>query len=447
VSAPEISYAQSGEIDIAYQVLGEGPPDLIWAAGAYTHLGVMWEHPGYRRFCEQLASFSRLILFDKRGMGLSERVRVGTLEERMDDVRAVLDAAGSERAALAGVSEGGPLSMLFAASYPERTDALLLIGAEVKEETTDDWPWGETTREEHHSYIETIHERWGKGISAPFFFPNDPDPEGMKAWFGKLQSAAMTPRDASAFQDMAFEIDVRDVVPAVRVPTLIVHNVDDPVCHVENARFLARNIPGAKFVELPGNIHIPWAEAATGDDILAEIREFLTGVREAPEPDRVLATVLFTDIVGSTERAAEVGDRRWRELLENHHATIRHQLERYRGREIDTAGDGFLASFDGPARAIRCARSAVDAVRGAGLVIRAGVHTGECEVVGDKLAGVAVHIGARVASKAGPGEVLVSGTVHDLVAGSGIGLEDRGSTELKGVPGEWRLYAVSSDGS
>ena len=444
MSAPEISYAQSGEIDIAYQVLGEGPPDLIWAAGAYTHLGVMWEHPGYRRFCEQLASFSRLILFDKRGMGLSERVRVGTLEERMDDVRAVLDATGSERAALAGVSEGGPLSMLFAASYPERTDALLLIGAEVKEETTDDWPWGEGTREEHDSYIEAVHERWGKGLSAPFFFPNDPDPEGMRAWFGKLQSAAMTPRDAIAFQDMAFEIDVRDVVPAVRVPTLIVHNVDDPVCHVENARFLARTIPHARYVELPGGDHVPWFDP---DETLAEIREFLTGVREAPEPDRVLATVLFTDIVGSTERAAELGDRRWRELLENHHATIRRQLDRYRGREIDTAGDGFLASFDGPARAIRCARSAVDAVRGAGLEIRAGVHTGECEVVGDKLAGVAVHIGARVASKAGPGEVLVSGTVHDLVAGSGIGLQDRGSTELKGVPGEWRLYAVSSDGS
>jgi class 3 adenylate cyclase len=257
----------------------------------------------------------------------------------------------------------------------------------------------------------------------------------------------MTPRDATAFMNMAFDIDVRDVAPAVRVPTLIVHTVDDLICHVENARFLARLIPGAHYVELPGNVHIPWAEAATADDILAEIREFLTGVREAPEPDRVLATVLFTDIVGSTERAAELGDRRWRELLESHHATIRRQLARYRGREIDTAGDGFFASFDGPARAIRCARAAVTAVRGAGLEIRAGVHTGECELVGDKLAGVAVHIGARVASKAGPGEILVSGTVHDLVAGSGIELESRGSTELKGVPGEWRLYRVSDAGS
>jgi class 3 adenylate cyclase len=447
MSAPEIQYAQSGEIDIAYQVLGEGPPDLIWAAGAITHLDVMWEQPGYRRFCEQLASFTRLILFDKRGMGLSERARVGTLEERMDDVRAVLDAAGSERAALAGVSEGGPLSMLFAASYPERTEALLLIGAEVKEETTDDWPWGESTRAEHEAWMAALPERWGKGLAAPYYFPNDPDPEGITAWFGRLQTASMTPRDAIAFQNMAFDIDVRDVVPAVRVPTLIVHTADDQVCHVENARYLAKHIPGARYVELPGNTHIPWAEAAAGDDVLAEIREFLTGVREAPEPDRVLATVLFTDIVGSTERAAELGDRRWRELLESHHTTIRRQLERYRGREIDTAGDGFLASFDGPARAIRCARAAVDAVRGAGLEIRAGVHTGECELVGDKLAGVAVHIGARVASKAGPGEILVSGTVHDLVAGSGIELESRGSTELKGVPGEWRLYRVSDSGS
>jgi class 3 adenylate cyclase len=447
MNAPPVRYADSGGVEIAYQVLGEGPPDLIWAAGAITHLGVMWEHPGYRRFCEQLASFTRLIVFDKRGMGLSERVRVGTLEERMDDVRAVLDAAGSERSVLAGVSEGGPLSMLFAATYPERTEALLLIGAEVKEETTEDWPWGEATRAEHDSVMQAIHERWGKGLVAPYYFPNDPDPEGMKAWTGKLQTAAMTPRDAIAFQNMAFEIDVRDVVPAVRLPTLIVHNVDDPICHVENARFLAKHIPEARYVELPGNIHIPWAEPAAADGILAEIREFLTGVREAPEPDRVLATVLFTDIVGSTERATEFGDRRWRELLETHHTTIRRQLERFRGREIDTAGDGFLASFDGPARAIRCARASVGAVRGSGLEIRAGIHTGECEVVGDKLAGVAVHIGARVASKAGPGEVLVSGTVHDLVAGSGIVLEDRGSVELKGVPGEWRLYSVSSDGS
>jgi pimeloyl-ACP methyl ester carboxylesterase len=441
VSSPPVQYATSGEVEIAYQVVGEGPPDVVWVAGSITHLDVMWEHPSYRHFCEQLASFSRLILFDKRGMGLSERMRVGTLEERMDDVRAVMDAAGSERAALMGVSEGGPMSMLFAATYPERTQALLLIGAEIKEATTDDWPWGESTREEFEGYIGQLGERWGKGLGASLYFPDDPDPEGTRRWFGKLQTASMTPGDATAFQRMAFDIDVRDVVPAVHVPTLIVHRTDDTICHVENARFLAAQIPSARYVELRGATHVPWAEGR--DEILDEIREFLTGVREAPEPDRVLATVLFTDIVGSTERATELGDRRWRELLVAHHAAVRRQLERYRGREIDTAGDGFLASFDGPARAIRCAEAAIEAVNGLGLDIRAGVHTGECEIAGDKLAGIAVHIGARVAGQAGPGEVLVSSTVRDLVAGSGLEFEDRGPASLKGVPGEWRLYRVA----
>lgn len=441
MSGPPVQYADSSGVEIAYQVLGDGPLDLVWVAGTLTHLGVLWEHPGYRDFCEQLASFSRLILFDKRGMGLSERTRAGTLEERMDDVRAVMDAAGSERAALIGVSEGGPMSMLFAATYPERTQALLLIGAEVKEEKTDDWPWGEATTEEFESWMASVGDRWGKGLIAPLYFPDDPDVEGLKRWFGKLQTAAMTPRDAVAFMRVGHDIDVRDVVPTVRVPTLIVHRVDDPICHVENARYLAANIPGARYVELPGSLHIPWA--GSGDEILAEVREFLTGVREAPEPNRVLATVLFTDIVGSSERATELGDRRWRELLEAHHAAVRRELERFRGREVDTAGDGFLASFDGPARAIRSARATVDAVRSIGLEIRAGVHTGECEVIGEKLAGIAVHIGARVAGQAGPGEVLVSSTVRDLVAGSGLEFEDRGQTALKGIPGEWRLFALS----
>jgi len=444
--APEVRYASSGEVEIAYQVMGDGPVDIVWVAGSVTHLGVLWEHPGYRHFSEQLASFSRLILFDKRGMGLSERTRAGTLEERMDDVRAVMDAVGSERAALVGVSEGGPMSMLFAATYPERTEALLLIGAEVKEQQTDDWPWGEGTREEFDAWMRELPGLWGRAFTADRFFPGDPDPEGTQRWFGRLQTASMTPRDAIAFLSMAMDIDVRDVVPSVRVPTLIVHRADDPICHVENARFLAANIPDARYVELPGILHIPWAGSG-GDEILEEIREFLTGVRESPEPDRVLATVLFTDIVGSTERATQLGDRRWRELLDAHHAAVRRQLERFRGREIDTAGDGFLASFDGPARAIRCAGAAIEAVRGLGLDIRAGVHTGECELAGGKLAGIAVHIGARVAGQAGPGEVLVSSTVRDLVAGSGLEFEDRGAATLKGVPGEWRLYAVNGGGS
>ena len=441
MSAPPVRYASGSGVEIAYQVLDDGPLDIVWVAGAVTHLDVFWEHPGYRHFCEQLASFSRLIVFDKRGMGLSERTRVGTLEERMDDVRAVMDAAGSKRAALMGVSEGGPMSILFAATYPERIRALLLIGAEVKEETTADWPWGDWTREEFDQAVAEIGERWGKGLAAPLLFADDPDLESAKRWLGRLQTSSMTPRDAEAFMRMAFEIDVRDVVSSIHVPTLIVHRSGDTVCHVEHARFLAANIPDARYIELAGRDHVPWARLG-GDEILAEIREFLTGVREAPEPERILATVLFTDIVGSTERATELGDRRWRELLEAHHSTVRRQLERFRGNEIDTAGDGFLASFDGPARAIRCARAAVDAVGELGLDIRAGVHTGECEVAGGKLAGIAVHIGARVAGRADPGEVLVSSTVRDLVAGSGLEFEDRGSAELKGVPGEWRLYAV-----
>jgi class 3 adenylate cyclase/pimeloyl-ACP methyl ester carboxylesterase len=440
--APEVRYASSGEVEIAYQVLGDGPVDLVWIAGSITHLGVLWEHPGYRHFCEQLASFSRLILFDKRGMGLSERTRAGTLEERMDDVRAVMDAASSERAALVGVSEGGPMSMLFAATHPERTEALLLIGAEVKEEQTEDWPWGEGTREEFDTWMRELPERWGRAFVSDLFFPNDPDPEATQRWFGRLQTASMTPRDAIAFLSMAMDIDVRDVVPSVRVPTLIVHRVDDPICHVENARFLAANIPEARYVELPGNLHIPWAGSG-GDEILEEIREFLTGARESPEPDRVLATVLFTDIVGSTERATQLGDRRWRELLEAHHSAVRRQLERFRGRELDTAGDGFLASFDGPARAIRCAASVAEAMGTLGLQIRAGLHTGELEVMDGDLGGLAVHIASRVMGAAGPNEVLVSGTVKDLVVGSGIEFEDRGERELRGVPGEWRLFAVS----
>ena len=445
MALPETRYATSGDARIAYQVVGNGPLDLVFVPGFISNLDVQWEDPGFAHLMKRLGGFTRLIMFDKRGTGLSDRVdahHLPSLETRMDDVRAVLDAVGSEQAVLVGVSEGGPLSMLFAATHPERTQALVLVGAEVKEETTDDWPWGEATREEHEATMARVPELWGAGgRGSVLFFPDDPDAEASNSWFARLQTASATPQDAVAFMDMGMEIDVRDVAPSIRVPTLILHRVEDPVCHVEAARFLAANIPSARYVELPGSVHIPWASG--GDDILDEIREFLTGAREAPEPSRVLATVLFTDIVGSTERATELGDRRWREALEAHHATIRRELERFRGREIDTAGDGFLANFDGPARAIRCAVAAVDAVRPLGLEIRAGVHTGECEIVGDKLAGVAVHIGARVAGKAGPGEVLVSRTVHDLVAGSGLRFDDRGEFKLKGVQGEWRLYAVS----
>jgi class 3 adenylate cyclase len=352
-----------------------------------------------------------------------------------------MDAVGSERAALIGESEGGPMSMLFAASFPQRTVALLLCGAEVKEETTEDWPWGESTREEFEEDMVGLPERWSSVPSSLKVFVRDwgDDPQVLE-WFARLKVQSASPAAAEVFMRMAHEIDVRDVAPAIRVPTLILHSEGDQICHVENARFLARTIPGARYVELPGADHVMYAELA--DLALAEIREFLTGVREGPEPERVLATVLFTDLVGSTERAGELGDKRWRELLERHHEAVRRELTRFSGREIDTAGDGFLAAFDGPARAIRCARAVVSAVDELGLEVRAGVHTGECEVLGEKLAGLAVHVGARVAAQAGPGEVLVSSTVRDLIAGSGIELEDRGLYALKGIDEERRLYAA-----
>ena len=441
MSASPIRYATSGDIHVAYRTVGDGPFDLVLVQGSITNIEVLWEIPEYRAFCEQLAEFSRLIIFDKRGMGLSDRVRIGTLEERMDDVRAIMDHAGSESAVLMGVSEGGPMSILFAATYPARTQALVLCGAEVKEETTEDWPWGESTRAEMEEYltIENLLERWGKGLAVAYFAPSRKDDERLREQFGRLQVSSASPQDALAFMRMGFDIDVRHVVPSINTRTLIVHRTGDQVCHVENGRWLARNIRGAKYVELPGVDHVPWID---GDDMVAEIREFLTGVREPAEPDRVLTTVLFTDIVGSTDRAGEMGDRAWRELLDRHHEVVRKDLVRFRGREIDTAGDGFLATFDGPARAIRCACSVVENLDSLGLRVRAGVHTGEVELAGDAVRGIAVHTGARVAAQAGAGEVLVSQTVKDLVAGSTIELEDRGLRMLKGIPGEWRLYAV-----
>jgi pimeloyl-ACP methyl ester carboxylesterase len=440
-TGPAIRYARSGGVDVAFQVVGDGPVDVVYVGGAMTNLQVLWEEPSYRRFCERLASFARLILFDKRGMGLSDRVQAGTLEERMDDVRAVMDAAGSERAALIGVSEGGPMSILFAATYPERTVALVLCGAEVKEEKSNDWPWGEWTRDEFEQAMTAVPERWGQGRVVEWAMPSAAADPRAREWWGRLQVQSTTPAGAEAFMRMAFEIDVRHVAASINVPTLIVHRTDDRLCDVGNARWLAERIAGARLVELPGADHVPWGEGS--DQIVAEVREFLTGEREASEPDRVLATVLFTDIVGSTERAHELGDLRWRDLLAAHHQAVRRELRRFRGRELDTAGDGFLAAFDGPARAIRCAQAVVESVRALGLDVRAGIHTGECEVLGDKLAGTAVHIGARVSSQAEAGEVLVSSTVRDLIAGSGIELADRGTFRLKGSPDEWRLFAVA----
>lgn len=443
---PGVKFARSGDVNIAYRVVGDGPIDLVYVEGAYTHLDADWELPAYRRYCERLAEFTRLILFDKRGLGMSDRVPGATaLEVRMDDIRAVMDAVGSDQAAIMGESEGGPLGILFAAAHPERTRALILQGAEVRELKDEEWPWGESTPEEFEAYIATIPDRWGQGLGMRYLVPSmedDPAMPALQDWLAKVQRNAATPASWEAFARMAFDIDVRDVVPTIHVSTLIIHAVDDAICHVGNARWLAKHLPGAKYVELPGADHVPWFDP---DATVAEIREFLTGSREAEAPDRVLATVLFTDLVGSTERASELGDRRWRETLESHNAVVRAELTRFRGREVDTAGDGFLAVFDGPARAIRAGRAIVEALGRLGLEVRIGVHTGEVEELpGGKIGGIAVHIGARVAAAAQPGEVLVSSSVRDLVAGSGLSFADRGVHILKGVAEERRLFALAA---
>jgi pimeloyl-ACP methyl ester carboxylesterase len=437
----DIGFARSGDVNVAYHVVGDGPVDIVYVQGGWSHLEVYWELPAYRRFCELLGGFARVIRFDKRGMGMSDRVPGATpLDVRMDDIAVVMDAVGSESAALIGESEGGPLSMMFAAAHPERTAGLILMGAEVRERTDEEWPWGESTEEEFEASMATMPEMWGKpGRIMERLTPSQEITPWVRDWMARVQRNANTPSGEEAFMRMAFDIDVRAIVPSIHTPTLVMHSEGDLACHVENGRYLAREIPGARYVEMPGADHVPWFEP---DLVLSEIREFLTGHRVALTPDRFLATVLFTDIVGSTNRAAEVGDSRWRELLEMHNTLLRTQLDRFRGVEVNTAGDGFLATFDGPARAIQCAQEIQHQVRAVGLEVRAGVHTGEIERLGDDVAGIAVHIGARIAGLAGPNEVFVSRTVKDLVAGSGINFEDRGEHVLKGVPDEWHVYAA-----
>jgi pimeloyl-ACP methyl ester carboxylesterase len=442
---PETMYARSGDLNIAYQVTGEGPLDLVYVPGWVSNVELMWEEPAMAHFLERLASFSRLILFDKRGTGLSDRVsndELPSLEQRMDDVRAVLEAVGSDRAALFGHSEGGNMCVLFAATYPERTTALVTLGCFAKRrDPDDDYPWAPTA-DNREQTVADVERNWGhlRPEDVEYYAPSRLGDEQFVLNLERYLRRAASPGAAAALLRMNSYIDVREVLPTIAVPTLVLHRTGDHDVNIEEGRYLAARIPGAKFVELAGDDH--WISAGDVDVIADEIEEFLTGTRPAPEPDRVLATVLFTDIVGSTERAAELGDRRWHELLERHHAVVRGELARSRGREIDTAGDGFFAAFDGPARAVRCAKSIVDGVRDLGLVVRSGLHTGECGLVDGKVAGIAVHTGARVAAHAGPGEVLVSGTVKDLVAGSGLEFEDRGVHELKGIPGEWRLYAA-----
>jgi class 3 adenylate cyclase len=403
---------------------------------------MMWEEPSYERLLRRLASFSRLILFDKRGTGLSDRVpddRLPVLEERMDDVRAVMDAAGSEAAVLFGHSEGGNMSVLFAATYPERTIALVTFAIFACRVWSEDYPWA-PRREEREAWYEMIERDWGGLVDIATLAPSRAADPAFQQWAAAFFRRSASPGAAVALARMNTLIDIRDILPSVRVPTLVLHRVHDRDANIEEARYIARHIPDAKLVELPGDDHLVWSERP--DEVADEIEEFLTGTRPVPEPDRVLATVLFTDIVGSTERAAALGDRRWGELLAAHHAAVRQELDRFRGREVNTTGDGFLALFDGPARAVRCAVAIAAAVRNVGLEVRAGVHTGECAVRGDDVEGLAVHIGARVSALAGANEVYASSTVKDLVAGSGIEFDDRGEHELKGVPGSWRVYAV-----
>jgi pimeloyl-ACP methyl ester carboxylesterase len=438
VEEAEILYARSGDVNIAYQVVGTGPIDLVLVPGFISHLERDWAEPRSAHFLRRLASFSRLIRFDKRGTGLSDRPGgLPDLETRMDDVRAVLDAVGSERAALFGYSEGGPMSILFAGTYPQRTTALVLYGSYAKRrDPDDDYPWA-PTRAEREAYAEEIERTWGFEADMERMSPSAD--EAMARWWAARARAAASPRAARDLIRMNSQVDVRALLPAISVPTLVLHRSGDRDSRPEEGRYIAERIPGARFVELSGVDHFP---SIDGDQILDEIEEFLTGVRRPPELERILATVLFTDIVGSTEKASALGDRAWLELRNEHDALVRRELTRFRGNEIDTAGDGFLASFDGPARAVRCASTITRSVRNLGLEVRAGLHTGECELAGGKLGGIAVHIGARVAAQAGPGEVLVSSTVKDLVAGSGITFDDRGARRLKGVPDEWRLFAV-----
>jgi len=436
---PETRYAKSGDVHIAYQVTGAGP-DLVLVPGWVSHVEYAWESSSFSRFLDRLASFSRLILLDRRGTGLSDRVaELPTLEERMDDVRAVMDAVGSERAALFGISEGGPMCMLFAATYPERTSALVLYGTLVKGMQDADASWA-PAKEQVEAFLDLIGKQWGTGITLNLFGPSLAQDERERQYWARFERLAVSPGAARVLLQMVADTDVRHVLPTIRVPTLIVHRSGDRATPVEGARHIAAHIPEARYVELPGEDHFAWVGDL--DAVLDPVEEFLTGACQAPEPDRVLATVLFTDIVGSTARAVELGDQRWRDLLTSHNAAVRAELARFRGREVKTAGDGFLATFDGPARAIRCACAVRDAVRSLGIEIRAGLHTGECELMGDDVGGIAVHTGARVAANAAPGEVLVSSTVKDLVAGSRLRFADRGTHDLRGVPGEWRLFAV-----
>jgi class 3 adenylate cyclase len=440
---PQTRYARSGKVNIAYQVTGEGPLDLIYVPGWVSHLELRWEEPDHARYLRRLASFSRLITVDKRGTGLSDRVpddQLPSLEVRMDDVRAVMDAVGSERAAFFGYSEGGNMCMLFAATYPERTVALVTYSCFAKRIWSPDYPWAPTPEARAREY-EVVEREWGNEMDLAHYIPSKMHDRDFARRLATYYRNAASPSAAVALLKMNTQIDVRHVLPTISAPALILHRTGDQDVHVDEGRWLASQIPGARFLELPGDDHMPWA--GDQDSILDPVQEFLTGIRPVHNIDRVLATVLFTDIVGSTDHLARLGDAAWTDWLAHHHALVRRELASFRGKEMNVAGDGFFATFDGPARAVRCALSIREAARRNGMEIRAGLHTGEVELHADSVAGMAVHIGARVAGVAQSGEVLVSRTVKDLVSGSGLRFDDRGSHSLKGVPGDWQLYAAS----
>ena len=434
-----IRYAKSGDVHIAYRSFGDGPHDIVLIPGTISHAELFWEFPINEHLLRRLTSFARVIIFDKRGQGLSDRVAEQTLEERTGDVIAVMDAAGSERATIYGWSEGGPMSLMFAATYPERTSALVLYGsfASMRAE-----PWI-ITPDRYELFLANVEGHWGEGVLVALNAPSRVKDKAFVHWWARLERAVASPGAITALLRANYEIDTRHVLPSIHVPTLIFHRKSDALVPIAAGRYLAENIPGAKYVELPGEDHMLQSfDEEVLDLLLDEVEEFVTGTRQRPDRDRVVATLMFTDIVGSTERAIELGDRPWRELLGDYYATVRKELAAFRGREVKTTGDGVLATFDGPARAIRCACSIRQRVRLLGIQVRTGLHTGECELIGDDVGGIAVHIAARIRAAAGPDEVLVSSTVKDLVAGSRLGFVDRGTQRLKGVPDEWRLYAV-----
>jgi class 3 adenylate cyclase len=438
----ETSYADSDGVSIAYQVHGNGPVDLVLVPGFVSQVELLWEEPGVARFLRRLTAFSRMLVFDKRGQGLSDRPgRPPTLEESMDDLKAVVDAAGFERPALFGISEGGPMSTLYAATHPSRVSGLILFGTFARMLEASDFSPG-TSEEALNRWGEVVQRDWGKAVALNVWAPSRVGDREFERWWARLLRQGTSPAGAIALMDLYREMDVRSILPAIDVPTLVMHRAGDRMVSAAQGRYLAGAIPGARYVELAGEDHLPFAGEL--DPILEEVEEFLLGSRGAAESERALATILFTDIVGSTEKAAELGDRGWRALLERHDAAVRHQLALHRGREVKTMGDGFLATFDGPARAIRCARAVQDEVAGLGIEVRAGIHTGEVELIGDDVGGMAVNIGARIGAIADPGEVLVSSTVRELVVGSGLEFVDRGAQTLKGAPGEWRLFAIDS---